>query len=63
MGSQMDVHFAQRIGGKLATFTVVNLMANISYALITVALLFFLVVQLHVTMALNRSVCHFGQVQ
>ncbi len=33
------VHFADRIGGKLATFTVDNLKANASYALITAALL------------------------
>ncbi len=33
------VHFAERIGGKLATFTVVNLIASISYALITEALM------------------------
>ncbi len=58
------VHFAERIGGTLATCTVVNLIANISYTLITVALLFFpLVVQLHVAMAFRCSVCHFGQAQ
>ncbi len=36
------VHFAERNGNKLATFTVVNLIANISYDLITVKLLLFL---------------------
>ncbi len=35
------VHFAEGTGGKLATFTVVNLIANISHALITVQFLCF----------------------
>ncbi len=35
------VHFAERTGGRLATFTVFNLLANISYTLITVALFYF----------------------
>ncbi len=34
------VHFAERTGGRLATFTAVNLKANISYGLITVVLLY-----------------------
>ncbi len=35
------VHFAERTGGKLVTFPVVNLIASINYALITVAPFFF----------------------
>ncbi len=34
------VHFAERIGGKLATFTGVNFIANISYAMMTLVLLY-----------------------
>ncbi len=34
------VHFAETVGGKLATFADANFIANISYALSTVALLF-----------------------
>ncbi len=54
----------RRIEGKLATFTAFNLMANISYTMITEQLLhFFLVVQLRVAMAFRCSVCHFAQAQ
>ncbi len=38
------VHFAERIGGKLSALTVFNLIANISYAVITVALFYFFLV-------------------
>ncbi len=41
----------------------INLIANISYALVTLAFLFFLVVKLHVAMAFRRSVCHFRHAQ
>ncbi len=57
------VHFAERIGGKLATFTVINLIANISYALVTVALPFFPNVQLCVAMAFRCSACNFREAQ
>ncbi len=57
------VHFAERIEGKLATFTVCYLIDTISYALITIVLLFFLVVQLRVAMAFRCSVCNCEQAQ
>ncbi len=34
----LHVHFGERVGGKLAAFTVFYLIANISYAVITVML-------------------------
>ncbi len=49
------VHFAERIGLKLATFTVVNLISIIIYALITVRLLYFFLVQLRVATAFSYN--------
>ncbi len=56
------VHSAKRLGGKLATFTVFNLIANIIYTVITVALFYFFPC-VHVAMAFRRSVCHLGEAQ